>query len=483
MSTRRYVDFKLYLTRPDPAKSACQVTLLPTPEVGESQGPVDVPAERGPDPQLLELLADKALTAKQLVTLGSSLADCLLPEGGEVRGLFKRAFDRARADGEGVRLRLIIADPALEAWPWEAVYLPLLGGPPSTRGFLVLSPHLSLIRHTPLPLQHPLRDGKGTGLETFKVVLIGASPSGAQSLDIQRDIDGVRAAVDGLVVDGKARFACAPAVLDATKADIEGALLHPKSAQIVHFSGHGGVGNELDGFTGVARRGYLSVLQDHQTKANARLSGESFARTLGRAEVQLAVLSACRTADAGGPDPWTGVAGALVAEGIPAVVAMQHKVLDAQAVDFAVAFYGALGAGLTLDEAMSIGRCAMVESGDFEEDKPYPTEWAVPVLYSRIGNGTLWPERSSDASKTAVDLRRFLSVTAEAIDKGASFVGVKVKRVQRGLVIREKFGTISGKVTGVTLGDVGDSANIDVEVDMGTLTKDSDTTAIEIDTA
>lgn len=41
-----YIDFKLYLTRPDNGKSARQVALLPTPEVGEAITPVTVPLKR-----------------------------------------------------------------------------------------------------------------------------------------------------------------------------------------------------------------------------------------------------------------------------------------------------------------------------------------------------------------------------------------------------------------------------------------------------
>ena len=48
MSTRRTIDFKLYLTRPAAPDAACEVALLPTPEVGESMGPVTIPAADAP---------------------------------------------------------------------------------------------------------------------------------------------------------------------------------------------------------------------------------------------------------------------------------------------------------------------------------------------------------------------------------------------------------------------------------------------------
>ncbi len=60
MKQRQYIDFKLYLTR-TPDGTGCQVTLLPTPEVGETIMPVIVPAEKGPRPNSWLIWQAKAL--------------------------------------------------------------------------------------------------------------------------------------------------------------------------------------------------------------------------------------------------------------------------------------------------------------------------------------------------------------------------------------------------------------------------------------
>jgi hypothetical protein len=117
MSRREYIDFKLYLTAAPDGKGACQVALLPTPEVGETTAPVAVPAESAPKQELLAQLAHKSITARQWVELGKSLADCLLPKG-TIRERFKYAYDRAGTQG-GVRLRVIIGDHSLKPLPWE----------------------------------------------------------------------------------------------------------------------------------------------------------------------------------------------------------------------------------------------------------------------------------------------------------------------------------------------------------------------------
>jgi hypothetical protein len=118
---RPYLDFKLYLTRPGDGKSACQVALLPTPEVDETINPVTVPLEEKPPIDALQWLAAKQGTFGSMVALGKKLANCLLPEG-VIRERFRAAYDRAGIEG-GVRLRLIIADYALKAWPWEYAFL------------------------------------------------------------------------------------------------------------------------------------------------------------------------------------------------------------------------------------------------------------------------------------------------------------------------------------------------------------------------
>lgn len=93
-----------------------------------------------------------------MVALGKKLANCLLPEG-IIRERFRAAYDRAGIDG-GVRLRLIISDYALKAWPWEYAFFNFLGGSESRcmLGFLALNPRISLVHHEPLPYPHPERD-------------------------------------------------------------------------------------------------------------------------------------------------------------------------------------------------------------------------------------------------------------------------------------------------------------------------------------
>src|SRR5690606_33002039 len=97
---------------------------------------------------------------------------------------------------------------------------------------------------------------------------------------------------------------------------------------------------------------------------------------LQAAGVRLVILGACESSRQHGRTPWTGVAPALVARGVGAVIAMQYEVLDDMAILFSQGFYRALAAGLTVDEAVSVGRLAVLEKSSEKG-----VEWGVPTLY------------------------------------------------------------------------------------------------------
>jgi hypothetical protein len=73
-----------------------------------------------------------------------------------------------------------------------------------------------------------------------------------------------------------------------------------------------------------------------------------------------------------------GVAPALVAGGLPAVLANQYKVLDSAALAFAGHFYWSLANGHTLGDAAREARVAVRCAGP-----PETIDWAVPVLFAR----------------------------------------------------------------------------------------------------
>lgn len=454
-SVRRYIDLKLYLTRPSP-EFACQVALLPTPEVGESEQPVLVPKEQAPSRSLLERLDSKVICGKELVQLGQQLCGCLLPEEGGTRELFRSAVQRAGSDG-GVRLRLVIASPELESWPWEYVYLQRVPGPALSSGFLVLDPRISLVRHTPLRFEHPSLPPSAAAPEPLRIGLFGASPADPDPLAVDKELRQVQDALTGPDALSSS-IRCLPVVPDVTEQDLEAALLHPRSMQILHYSGHASAENRIDPLNRYVRRGYLRILRDKASRAPVSLPAERFAKHLIRGGVRLAVLSACRTGDRSGPSPWSSVAGALIAERIPAVVAMQSEIGDKEAADFGRAFYAGLAAGLSLDEALSLGRGALFSESTGSVDAPYPVEWGVPVLYSRMPEGRLLPERMSQAGAEAQALRSHLQAAVRSVENGAVYTGIHIGSIAADASVSLTSTTESvrnAKATGIEIDRIG----------------------------
>jgi len=106
--------------------------------------------------------------------------------------------------------------------------------------------------------------------------------------------------------------------------------------------------------------------------------------------LRLVVLNACETAVVGGKaaqDPFAGVAAALVLGGMPAVVAMQSSIRDAHAVVFTAAFYRRLARGMSVEEAVTEGRQAILSQ------EPETASWAIPVLFLRAAGDLFARER------------------------------------------------------------------------------------------
>ena len=473
MGKREYIDFKLYLTRAPEGQGACQVALLPTPEVGETVTPVTVPATEKPPPDLLPLLASKHITWRSLTALGKKLTNCLLPQG-TIRDRFKYAYDRAGTDG-GVRLRLIIADQGLKQWPWEYAFYSLLGGSDSLEGFLVLNARVSLVRHEPLPHPHPVPAEVLGELSEVRMLVAAASPDvselGLQPLDVSREVGNITQAVEGFDLEG-VRITAEPVLENVTRTQFHDALL--KKAHVVHFAGHGMTAIKHDYLTGDSAKekiGLVLAAERAGEKADY-LSATDLASMLRAANTRLVVLGACYTGRRDERYPWDGVAGALAAAEIPAIIAMQYEVIDTHAIAFSRAFYTALGLGLSLDEAMWSGRVAMLQATGGDSGAAVNVEWGVPVLYSRLSGGALFPERMARATASADTFRRVFSQTVNGIHEGA-MTGVEVSFIENGVRIVQKVKEARGQITGIRAGEAGAGANILVEQQLETVGPDS----------
>lgn len=125
--------------------------------------------------------------------------------------------------------------------------------------------------------------------------------------------------------------------------------------QIIHFSGHG------------AEDGGLA-LEDEAGQARLT-TPEALAKLfdLFAEQVECVVLNAC----------YSEVQADAIAQHIPYVVGMSNEIDDRAAIEFAVAFYSALGAGRSVDFAYKLG-CAAIELAGIAQS-------AIPVLKKKAG--------------------------------------------------------------------------------------------------
>ncbi len=381
------------------------------------------------------------------VELGAALGNLLLPN--YARGLFEAS--RARiGDDEGLRLRLRLADELADL-PWEYAYLDAHRGEASAAGFLSLDPRISIVRHEVIAEPVP---GSWFGAPAQRRVVVAmASPEPHdvyRPLDLateQRALKEALAATPGVVAEYLPDYGVGADVPGVTGKDLLSALI--TRADIFHFAGHGEFSKDMGVALGSLVGAGSILLADEDNQVD-RIPADRLGQVLAGKGVRLAVLGACESGRRDGQNVWSSVAAALLRAGIPAVVAMQFTVGDHEAAQFAGGLYQALAAGLTIDEAVALGRTAIRLSAT--GDRADRRDWGVPVLYLRNAGGPVFTPVSDAgaqakalAGSTGLYRQNVRRVAAGGRVVGALVDSVKVQQVQVEQKVRED---IEGLVVG-----------------------------------
>jgi tetratricopeptide (TPR) repeat protein len=210
------------------------------------------------------------------------------------------------------------------------------------------------------------------------------------------------------------------------------ANIHGKPYHIVHFDGHGTyIDLKRTGQTEttisnankikpsdfkVSNRGYL-LFENPSTKENAELiDGSKLGNLLVETNIPILVLNACRSAYAESPkEPiplekgkhmdalsrllaFGSLAQEVANAGVAGVVAMRYVVYAVTAAQFMAELYAGLVEGLTLEEAVSMGRKQLYENPRREIvfGSRELQDWSVPIVYS-AGSLALFPRRGKEA--------------------------------------------------------------------------------------
>jgi hypothetical protein len=314
-----------------------------------------------------------------LVAYGTLLFETLFPRD------VKRLYDTARSHPGPSRLDVVFTSmiPWIADKPWEFAYDPVRKAFLATEEIHFARNVLTATPAEAMPTRPP----------PLRILVVTAQPVGQAALSVDDEIAVVRRGFEPLRKAGAVEIEVLPR---ATPADLHAGV--SRGYDIVHFIGHGDYDPQ-------AQEGHL-LFEDGQGKPQA-LDARTLREILCRRGVRLLFLNACETARGGRSDFNRGVGPALLAGGLPAVVANQYKVLDVSATAFAQHFYRALAQGMTLAEAARESRIAVRYSIAGEA-----IDWAVPVLYARDPGGrmcepgalaaTLLPPAKPGAHRAAV---------------------------------------------------------------------------------
>lgn len=397
----RYADFAIRAWRDDPRH--VQVIAHATP-VGSMRRPVSVRLGRL-QREDFEMGTDESL--ERAAEVGRELARVLLPE--PVLGMLLQsiAWAAQRADC-GLRLRLCLDDELIDL-PWECLYRADLRGAATAAGFYLADCDLSLVRE-------PV------------AVSLGSRPSDSaqRALFVGTLFDDGRD--HWMVRDEHAQLLAATApVRDRVGFEFvtagDGAAMEAALAQrfdIFHYAGHV---DERATPAALVQVAHLEPGPDLQPYREARAAPAPWTRPdhlaplLRAAGVRLAVFNACNSGHWSFMQP-------LVAHSLPAAVGVQGAVANDAALTFAAALYRALAVGLSLDEAVSQGRLAvlgiaLIQTGVHPSRRRLwvsANDWLRFMVYMPGGDAVLFPRPETVANTRAQrEARRTRKVQIEAL--------------------------------------------------------------------
>lgn len=356
MTACSFTNFDIFIQGDAPPYQV-SVTYQDQREVGTLAASLTDPAWRAAHVTLAESmhLPDEAGVAQ----VGRQLWHALFH--GKVRDLWIAArTDWQRQQVDGIRVRLDIQPVPAAALPWEALYEPDL------KVIFAAHPDFALVRAA--SLAGYLGPKRQLRVPLPVRILIAAPEDPTGEIDAEAEIQGIHQAL-GARSDRVVQIDQVRGRFSVTQ--LSDHLLKFKPT-ILHFIGHG----KPDGL-GMWQR-------DREWTVQASSLGAMMARARS---VKLAFLNTCLAAQPASPHPFTGVALQMLQSGLPAVVAMQYRIRDHAAIDFAHFLYDELICGPCpglIDLAVNHARNSLYigNAGDFS--------FGTPVLWLNSPEGRIF---------------------------------------------------------------------------------------------
>ncbi len=266
--------------------------------------------------------------------------------------------------GQGLRLRFRSGMAETTEWPIELLH--------DSKGFLALQEKSPIVRY--LGSTRTVRAVRIAG--PLRILVVVSMPSLYDPLNVEEEWKGIQDGLAPLRDQGRVDVVR----LDNPTLAVLGAILKKGKFHVLHFIGHGSRTPNGGG-----------VLYLNGDPGAVAVPGKVLAEALkGHSTLRLVVLNACDGVAGGRSDRLSGVAANLVCQKIPAVVAMQAKIPDDSAVQFASVFYREVASGTPIDLAVTEARQALYLARHGKD-----LDWAIPVLFLGASSGKIFVFRQS----------------------------------------------------------------------------------------
>jgi hypothetical protein len=382
----RYADFAVRAWRDDARH--IQVLAHATP-AGSMRRPVSVRLNRI-ERSDFDMGSDESF--QRAAEIGRELARILLPEP-VLSMLLESIRSSAQRPDVGLRLRLCLDDELIDL-PWECLYRSDLPGAAKAAGFYLADGDISLVRE---PASLPF--GPAPSERAQRALFVGALfDDGADHWLTRQEhdqlVEATTAIRDRLDFDFQAA---------GDTAAVEAALARPH--EIFHYAGHVDEGHVPASLVQVAHYDPNLGIQPFRESAQQPAPwtrADRLAPLLRAAGCRLAVLNACNSGHWSFMQP-------LMVQSLPAAVGVQGTVTNDAALVFAAALYRALTVGLSLDEAVSHGRLAVLAVA-IREPAVHPSnrrlwvsanDWLRFMVYMPSGEAVLFPRPETAANVKA----------------------------------------------------------------------------------
>jgi len=305
----------------------------------------------------------------RLTELGRELFGALLPA--PIRDCLKASIDIAQDDGCELRVRFDLP-PTLSDLPVEILYPPQ-GDP--IGGALVLNGVLSIVRSVAVGRKNLRLPKPEDDEQPLCVLVVVASPRGRQHLDVAAELDRLEEALRPFIGFGGVvlNVLGGPNSEDrATLGKFQDKVMGPGSPLAVLLIAHGETRPD---------HGEACVVFESDDGSAQPITANRLAGILGNAHrVRFVTLNLCVGAKVVSREPLSGVAQAIISNGVPAVVGMSTDVTDEAGSRFSAPLFDALSDNKTIDDAVQSARIQMdnIEAGT-------RIEWCAPVLCAADG--------------------------------------------------------------------------------------------------